>query len=125
MLKSELAGAPDDRAGEVLRSYLGSEESLVRYLRFLLDEADVGSVWDDLELGDSEGDRAGARQPTFEDLAILEPLLRAAADGSESLERIQALLRDLGVGPDQPGVVPQDFLQLWQAVWDAAREVQR
>ncbi|QFG69245.1 phospholipase D family protein [Ornithinimicrobium pratense] len=122
VLKAELVDAPEERAAEVLRSYLGSEESLVRYLRFLLDEADAGSVWDDLELGDAQGDGAGARRPTFEDLAILEPLLRAAADGSEALDRVQALLRDLGVRPDQPGVVPQEFLQLWQAVWDATRE---
>lgn len=125
VLKAELVGAPDDRAAEVLRSYLGSEESLVRYLRFLLDEADTGSLWDDLALGDGEGDGAVARRPTFEDLAILEPLLRAAADGSEALDRVQALLRDLGAGPDQPGVVPEEFLQLWQGVWDAAQEVRR
>lgn len=125
VLKAELVGAPEDRAAEVLRSYLGSEENIVRYLRFLLDEVEIGSVWDDLHLSDAEGE--GPRGPfgTFEDLAILEPLLRAAADGSEALDRVEALLRDLGVRPEEPGVVPEEFLSMWQAVWHAAREAGR
>lgn len=122
VLKADLLGAPDDRSAEVLRSYLDSEESLVRYLRFLLDVADEGSFWDDLESRDVEQGAGPAPRASFEDLAILEPLLRAAADGSEALDRVHALLRDLGVGPDDAGAVPAEFLQLWQSVWDASKE---
>ncbi|MCK0114013.1 phospholipase D family protein [Ornithinimicrobium sp. F0845] len=119
VLKAELVGAPEDRASEVLRSYLGSEESIVRYLRFLLDDADVGSLWDDLRLSEADGTTHTRPPVTFEDLSILEPLLRAAADGSEALDRVEALLRDLGINQDEPGVVSAEFLALWQAVWEA------
>ncbi|MFB9732373.1 phospholipase D family protein [Ornithinimicrobium kibberense] len=125
VLKAELVDAPEDRAAQVLRSYLGSEESIVRYLRFLLDEAEIGSVWDDLELEDPAGEGRRGPSGTFEDLAILEPLLRAAADGSETLDRVEALLRDLGAGPERPNVVPEEFLDLWQAVWRASQERRR
>lgn len=120
ILKAELIGAPDSRSAEVLRSYLGSEEAIVRYLRFLLDEVDSGLAWDELDpLGPGEPAFAGPQR--FEDLAILEPLLKAAAEGSEALDRVQALLRDLEVDRDGSGAVPADFLDLWEAVWSAAR----
>lgn len=121
ILKAELLGGPEGRASEVLRSYLGSEEAIVRYLRFLLDEVDGGLEWGELDpLGSGEPARTAAAR--FEDLAILEPLLRAAADGSDALDRVHALLRDLRVHKDDNGVVPTDFLDLWEAVWSAARE---
>lgn len=119
VFKAELVGAPQDRAAEVLRSYLGSEESIVRYLRFLLDDVDAGSIWDDMPLSEVEGSIPTRPPVTFEDLSILEPLLRAAADGSEALDRVEALLRDMGIRQDEPGVVPAEFLELWQAVWEA------
>lgn len=119
VLKAELVGAPEGRAAAVLRSYLGSEESIVRYLRFLLDDVDAGSIWDDMQLSEVDGSMPTRPPVTFEDLSILEPLLRAAADGSEALDRVEALLRDLGIRQDEPGVVPEEFLELWQAVWDA------
>ena len=120
VLKADLLGAPEDRAAEVLRSYLGSEEAIVRYLRFLLDEVDAGIAWDEWEpVGPGEAARGAA--PTFEDLAILEPLLRAAADGSEALDRVHALLRDLRVDRDDHGALPVEFLDMWEAVWSAAR----
>lgn len=120
VIKTNLVGDPDERSTEVLRSYLGSEDSIVRYLRFLLDEDDSGMGWDELEPAGGAGQRRAQRQ-RFEDLAILEPLLRAAVQGSESLVRVHALLRDLGVDRDDNGAVPMEFLDLWDSIWTATR----
>jgi len=125
VIKAELVDAPEERASEVLRSYLGSEESIVRYLRFLLDDVDAGSVWDDLRLTEVNDADPRRQAPTFEDLSILEPLLRAAADGSEALDRVEAWLRDLGIRPEEPGGAPAGFLGRWQPAWRAAGERRR
>lgn len=124
ILKADLIGAPENRATEVLRSYLGSEDAIVRYLRFLLADVDADLGLDDLDLP-GPGERSATGPQNFEDLAILEPLLKAAANGSEALDRVQALLRDLGVDREDRGVVPADFLELWESVWNAAREGER
>ncbi|USQ75663.1 hypothetical protein [Ornithinimicrobium cryptoxanthini] len=125
VLKAELLDAPEGRASAVLRTYLGSEEAIVRYLRYLLDDVDAGSLWEDLHLPDGDDEARARPRMAFEDLSILEPLMRAASDGSEALDRVAALLRDLGVSEDAPGVVPPQFLAMWQAIWQAAREEQR
>jgi hypothetical protein len=121
VLKAELLGAPDDRPARLLRSLLDSEESVLRYLSFLLDESG-SDAWglglSDVEVERTDGPPSPTR-PTFDDIALLETLLRAAARGDEARTRVHALLRDLRDDDERSDVVSEDFLAVWEAVWAA------
>ncbi len=126
VIKADLVDAPENRTTEVLRSFLDSEESVVRYLAFLLDDAGGGIGWDGQDPWGPDAPGGGSlRPPTFDDLALLEVLLRAAARGDASLKRVEVLLRDLGARAGRDGVVSQEFFDVWSAVWEAAREKER
>lgn len=126
VIKAEMIGAPPDRSGAVLRSFLDSEDAMVRYLRFLLDEDGAPFTFGDVIAAHSADDerRGGPRRARFEDMALLEPLLRAAAGGSDVLSRVEGLLRDLGADRDDPGGLPEDFLHIWDAIWTATTQGQ-
>lgn len=124
VLKAELLGVEHDRPAFILRTLLDSEDSVLRYLSFLLDEAG-GSGWH-LD-GQADGERAEGSslpRPTYEDLALLETLVRAAGRGDESLTRVHSLMRDLRDHHGDSPVVSEQFLKVWEAVW-AAVEPQR
>ncbi len=95
VVKARMVGAPEDRPARILRSLLDSETSVLRYLSFLLDESGA-DAWG-LGIGRDADQQAapGPSRPTFDDLAMLETLVRAAARGDESLNRVHALLEDL------------------------------
>lgn len=119
VIKAELHGAPADRAAKLLRTLLDTEESVLRYLSFLLDEGggDALTLWH----GKAEdGTRPGPTRPTFDDVTLLETMVRAAARGDESLHRVHALLKDLGADGERSTLLPEEFLSIWDAVWSAA-----
>ena len=77
-----------------------------------------------VEISDGEDDdprRGGPGGPTFDDLVLLEPLLRASARGGDAMERAHRLLEDLR---DEEGKLPQlseEFMELWRVVWEGSR----
>lgn len=119
VLKADLIGAPEDRAARMLRSLLDSEDSVLRYLSFLLDESGADTLGLGLDGEREPNGDAGPSRPTFDDLAMLETLLRAAARGDESLTRVHSLLEDLKDEDGRPSVVSEEFLGVWAAVWAA------
>ena len=119
VLKVRLIGGPSDRPARILRTLLDSEDSVLRYLSFLLDDGGAEGWGLDLFHEDS-GAASAPPRPTFDDLALLETLLRAAARGDESLVRVHSLLKDLTVGTAESTVVSADFVAVWEAVWAAS-----
>lgn len=119
VLKAQLEGVEQDRAAHILRSLLSSEEDVLSYLSFLLDESGAGG-WGFVEdrLGEGPGDGAASR-PTFDELALLETLVRAAGRGDESLLRVHALMKDLRDENGRSPVVSADFVAVWESVWAA------
>ncbi len=128
VLICDVVDAPDDRLVRLLRELLARQEDILRYLALLLGDPSVDDLLDRL-LQETEGEdedpekRVGTGSGlSFDDLVLLEPLVRAAARGDESLLRAHRLLEDLR---DPQGELPQlsaDFLELWRVVWEASEQ---
>lgn len=123
LIKASLRGAPGSRGRTVLRSLLSNQQDLLRLLALLLDDPS-------LDLGlqvtatDPDSDGSTEFRPVFDDLVLLEPLVRAAARNDDGLGRVARLFDDLA---DDSGEVPyltDDIRRLWQTVREA-QEVTR
>lgn len=123
LIKADLRGAPGSRGRTVLRSLLSNQQDLLRLLALLLEDPslDLGLP---LKTADPDGDGSAEFRPVFDDLALLEPLVRAAARNDDGLDRVARLFDDLA---DDSGDVPyltDDIRRLWQTVREA-QEVTR
>lgn len=127
VLVCRVEGVPPDRQSQLLRDLLSRPEDVMRYLVLLLGDPAVGDAFDHLfdrtklepDLLADPDPAAGRQAPTFDDLVLVEPLVRASARADESLERVQRLFEDLR---DINGELPQvgaEFLELWRVVWEA------
>lgn len=124
VVTAELVGAPADREARVLRDLVRTEDDVLRYLTYLLDE--TGSDGLDLERFEGAGSAVDDDTPPvrLDDLALLETLVRAAARGDASLAHVHRFLADLAAdhaGPDA-SLISQDFRQVWDAVWSAVSQ---
>jgi hypothetical protein len=123
VVTANLIGAPADRTTRILRELLANEEQILRYLALLLGDPSLDDMLSRFaETSEDEDDEkpAGSRGgPSFSDLILLEPLVRAASRGDASLRRAHELLTELR---DDEGNLPHvsaEFQQLWQVVWDS------
>lgn len=122
VLLCEVVGAPEDRLASLLRELLAKQEDILRYLALLLGDPSVDDLLDRLLQDTTEEEEKGGRAASvsFDDLVLLEPLVRAAARGDDALIRAHQLLEDLR---DPDGKLPQlssEFLELWRVVWEAS-----
>lgn len=123
VLVCEVSGAPDDRHRRLLRELLARQQDVLRYLMLLLGDLGAEALLDRLAATEDDPDGAGAGGAFgrgFDDLVLVEPLLRAAARGDEALGRAHRLLEDLR---DESGQLPQldeEFQTIWRVVWEGA-----
>jgi hypothetical protein len=118
----EVEGAPTDRLRILLREMLADPAKVLAYLALLL--GDLGA--EDLlrrsaDLPDGDKSPGSAGGPGFDDLVLLEPLLRAAARDDDALERVQRLLEDLRGDDGSPPPLDEDFMRLWQIIREATQ----
>lgn len=120
LVTAVLIGAPPDRHSRLLAGMLRDPERLLRYLLLLLADADplLG------EAGTTGSARwlsrwAGA---AWDEVPLLEVLVRAVDRFPDRLDLIDRLLCDLGDQRDE--VLPAGFDELWQPIWES-REAAR
>ena len=126
VLVCEVVGVPDDRLQRLLRELLSRQEDILRYLALILGDVSLSDLFDKMTDDDIDGEkedrkRGGPGGPTFDDLVLLEPLLRASARGDDAMTRAHRLLEDLS---DDQGKLPQlseEFMELWRVVWEGSR----
>ena len=117
----KIDGAPANRYHAVMRSILDSKEAFLRYLRLLL--ADVGDPLSTQFAASAVAGGAGWR-PMGDDEPILEDMVRALSHGSDRLRAVRRLMERLEQLPDDNSepVVPEDFLELWNAFREVLNE---
>ncbi|MBS2936583.1 phospholipase D family protein [Nocardioides sp. J2M5] len=118
VIRADLLGAPADRARRVLRELLTRVEDILRYLALLLQDPSMDDLAGQLLDASNDDASAGAATTwtTFDDLVLLEPLVRAYARGDDSLDRVERLLDDLR---DEEGRLPElgeEFDALWNVL---------
>lgn len=121
VVDAELIGAPDDRLSRLLTIELGTRRSVVRYLLLLLAIGGVDA--------DSALELAAARERTgAEDgsggigLPLLESLVRALSDAPDKLDAIDRLIVDLERSAEGRRLLPDDFINIWEAFRTVRRE---
>lgn len=120
VLVCEVVGCPDDRLTRLLRELLSRQEDVLRYLALLLGDPTLDDLMSRLlavDTLDQDGTSSGPAGPSFDDLVLLEPLIRAAARGDDSLQRAYRLLEDLRTDEGDLPVLSRDFVELWDVVW--------
>jgi len=104
-----------------VRSLIDNRDQLLRYILFLLASGDeaAASSGDLRRLLTTPGDGAdcGQRNPY-----LLETMLRALHRGPAQLERVESLLGVLRKQPGSSELLSDDFQEVWQPIWDAAKQ---
>jgi len=118
VLNVPVNGMPAERDGHILRQIIGDRNRFLQYLRLLLaegpDEAQV--------IGAVSAEAGQAQQPpTLREMGIplLEELVRAYSRRPDRIDRIAQLVQDLKETPEGRGLIPDSFLELWEAFVNA------
>ena len=112
-------GMPEDRMHHVLRSLIGDSQRFMAFLRALL--AGLDGMVDGTGRGDANGD-TGPWGDGPDDDALLEGLVRAASRDPDRLEPVRRLIEDFRKTEEGRSIVPDDFLDVWNAVDEALRK---
>ncbi len=115
LIKVPLIGAPADRRSRILAAMLRDPDRLLRYMLLLLADDSAADGTGDASGGGSW--LAGLTGHSWDDMPLVEVLVRAVDRYPDRLDHIDALLRDLE--DQRSGVLPAGFDDLWSAVWNA------
>jgi hypothetical protein len=123
VLRAAVVGVPSDRSAQVLRDLLADEAQLMRYLALLLADPSLDAMLTGLleQDGGAETGPGQRSRPSFDDVVLLEPLVRAAARESTALDRVHSTLDELRGADGKVPHLSEAFQELWDVVW-AARE---
>jgi hypothetical protein len=121
VIKAELTGAVDSRRQDAVASVLRSKADVLRYLVFLLGDPSYDALFAQLAGADGPGWRDGGGS-VVEDIALLEPLVRATGRDEEALARVASLVEELREMDDASRLVPDGFDELWDVVWQVHQE---
>lgn len=119
-----LEGAPDDRGSMILASILRDRRDFIRFLLLLLasDESAPSERLADLRRVLGGGSESSA--PT-DDMALLEPLLRALAHDPARVDQIARVIEELEATPEGRERLPEDLMSIWPAIWSTRQEATR
>ena len=109
-------GMPENRMHHVLRSHIGNTQRFMAFLRALL--AGLDGMVDWTGHGDAKGDAAPWAVGPVHD-SLLEGLVRAASRDPSRLEPVRRLIEDFQKTEEGRSIVPDDFLEVWNAVDEA------
>jgi len=121
MLNLPSRGFPEDRRQRMLRYLLEDRQQVMRYLFLLLGEEGSLSLSD--FAGRSAGGSANASEGYHADLPMLEALVRALESNPEKLDHVERLVTELSSSEEGKALLPEEFDQIWQPLWQARKEM--
>lgn len=121
VLNIPLEGMPPDRDDLILQSVISDRNSFIRYILFLL--ADEEMTYELTELIGKCGNsaRCGTAPGAFNQIPLMEELVRALSRKPEKIDSIARLVEDLRRHPDGEKLLPEGFDTIWQPIWNARR----
>ena len=122
IIKATLSGDVDNRRLDAVAEILTSKETVLRYLVFLLGDPSYDALFAQIAgAGDERGSDRTALGFSY-DVAIFEPLVRAAGRDEQALARVARLVEDIRNLPNGAELVPDGFDDLWAVVWRVHEE---
>lgn len=117
-LNLPISGMPAERERAILRSVIKNREGFLRYLLLLLaglgDGAEMGAVARAFSTSNSNH-----QVSAFDDMPLLEELVRAFSREPKRLHRVQRLIDDMVKDGEADQILPAGFLNLWQVFNEA------
>jgi len=117
-LNIPVEGMPEQRERAILRGVVNNRDGFLRYLLLLLaglgDGADVGSVARAFSSGNKNKPVAA-----FDDVPLLEELVRAFSRDPKRLLKVQRLISDITEEGEADDILPPGFMNLWQVFKEA------
>lgn len=117
-LMARLTGAVDNRRHDAVFSVLTSKAAVLRYLVLLLGDPAYDTLAAQWGAGGERWSMGPGPGFDTDEVALLEPLVRAIGQDESALARIAALVEELRAHPDGADLVPDGFDDLWDAVWE-------
>ena len=105
---------PDGRDNAVIRSVISNSNAFLAYLRFLLGDLDGIEALDGLLRHGQES--TGQQQTALYVMPLLEDLIRALVHAPDRLSLIQRLMDQVRSNSELHNVVPDGFMELWEAL---------
>jgi hypothetical protein len=126
VIKTDLVGEIPDRRRDAIFSIVRSKADVLRYLAFLLGDStlDLAQLSENAPGNETSPTEAATSAMSFQ-LALLEPLVRAAGRDEHTLARVAAVVAELREHPDGVDLIPEGFDELWDVVWQVHQEVIR
>jgi len=120
-LNLPVTGMPEERDRAILRSVVKNRQGFLRYLLLLLaglgDGADVGSVARAFSAKSAKQGRGA-----FDDIPLLEELVRAFSRDRKRLIKVERLIDDITKDGEADDILPDGFLTFWQVFQQAISE---
>lgn len=117
-LNLPVTGMPEERDRAILRSVVKNRQGFLRYLLLLLaglgDGADVGAV-----ARAFSAKSAKQAQSAFDDIPLLEELVRAFSRDRKRLVKVERLIDDITQDGEAEDILPEGFLRFWQVFQQA------
>ena len=114
-------GMPKGRLNEVLRTVIDSPERFLQLLRALLGGLDGMVDW----ARESASEPGASWETGFRAETLLEDLMRTASRDPGRLEPIRRMIEQLTDSEEGQDVIPEDFLEIWNAVHDSMTRPKR
>lgn len=126
VLKAELTGSIDGRRQDAVFSILRSKEDVLRYLVFLLGDPSYDALFAEVAgIGTDRFNETDRPALASSDVALFEPLVRAAGRDQDALARVASLVDELRELPNGAELVPDGFEELWDVIWQVHQEQHR
>ncbi|MFT6437778.1 MAG: hypothetical protein ACJAVI_005859 [Candidatus Azotimanducaceae bacterium] len=123
-LNLPVTGMPEARERAILRSVVNNRDGFLRYLLLLLaglgDGADVGTV-----ARAFSGSDASQLASAFDDMPLLEELVRAFCREPKRLKKVRRLVNDISTDGDADNILPENFIGLWKVFEEAMEHHER
>lgn len=122
VVTASLRGAPAGRAERVLTTMLRDPDALLRYLLFLLADAEL-DLQALLDAMSADGFGAGAGFVERVTPPLLETMLRALTNDPSRLDHVARLVADLRSTEEGSALLPEGFEDVWGPIWEVRQEL--
>lgn len=121
VLNLPIQGIPHRRYEKIVQTIVSNRENFLRYLLLLLREGEFTDFYQELGKRSGESFKGEKTFFSFKDIPLFEELVRAYSRDPEKIMRISKLVEDVKKMEGGEKILPDGFIELWEAFQKAKR----